>query len=368
MKRVRDDAVRLAIGKVRELSLSSLLACGASELHASAITEMLVAAERDGCSSHGLFRLPSFLEGCTGGLVDTTAEPQVSAILPGAVRVDARGGFTQAAEAAGMPLLARKAREQGVAVMGVVNARGMSGAMWYPAERLAEQGLVSIVCCNTPGYVSAAVGSARRVFGTNPMAFGWPRDGGKPPFVWDQSSSVMARGEVQVHLRDGLPIPDGVGVDRNGNATADAAEILAGAQLPFGRYKGANLAAMIELLSAALFGSDLAVDRPDGSAFETYSRGLFVLAIDPTNLRQPDAPGSAASHGERLFTALLGGQEEGASHSSCSSRLAGDRRREHRARVGEGQLIEIPASLHETITKLVASHQQAKRGGGGSAC
>jgi LDH2 family malate/lactate/ureidoglycolate dehydrogenase len=38
-------------------------------------------------------------------------------------------------------------------------------------------------------------------------------------------------------------------------------EILAGAQLPFGGHKGSNIAAMVELLSAALFGTDLAVDK-----------------------------------------------------------------------------------------------------------
>ena len=124
-------------------------------------------------------------------------------------------------------------------MMGVANARGMSGAMWYPAEQLAMQGslsspllsapllspllvpryrtaarassagVVSIVCHNSPPYVAAAPGSARRVFGTNPMAFGWPRAGGLPPYVWDQASSVMARGEIEVHQRDGRPLPPG---------------------------------------------------------------------------------------------------------------------------------------------------------------
>ena len=124
-------------------------------------------------------------------------------------------------------------------------------------EKLAEQGLVSIVCCNSPAYVSAGRGSARRVFGTNPMAFGWPRPGGSAPYVWDQAPAVMSRGELQPSGRD----------------SADPAAILSGAQLPFGLHKGANISATIELLSAALFGgSDLAVDNADSTAFHDVRR------------------------------------------------------------------------------------------------
>jgi len=200
---------KLTAQQVRELAQSSLLACGASHLQASAIADMLRAAEEDGCSSHGLFRLPAFLEGCAGGRVDARAVPVVSNPLPAVVRVDARGGFAQAAEAAGLAELVSRARTHGVAMMGVANARGMSGAMWYPAEQLAMQGVISIICHNSPPYVASAPGSARRVFGTNPMAFGWPRAGGLPPYVWDQASSVMARGEIELHERDGRPLPPG---------------------------------------------------------------------------------------------------------------------------------------------------------------
>ena len=337
---------KLTVKQVRDLAHSSLLACGASQIHATAIADMLRAAEEDGCSSHGLFRLPAFLEGCTGGKVNTKAVPLVSSPLASVVRVNACGGFAQAAEAAGLPKLVSKAKQHGVAMMGVANAHGMSGAMWYPAEQLALQGLVSIVCCNTPPYVAAGPGSARRVFGTNPMAFGWPRAAGKPPYVWDQASSVMARGEIEVHRRDGRPLPVGeIGVEPSGELSSDPAAILAGAQLPFGRYKGANIAAMIELLSAALFGSDLAVEPPEGAAFDEYSRGTFILAIDPANLRDE---GSAAEHGEALFHALLGGAPD--------ARLPGDRRREHRARVAAGLPIEIPESLYVRIEELVSTH------------
>ena len=62
--------------------------------------------------------------------------------------------------------------------MGVYNSRGMSGAMWWPAEQVARHGLVAMVMCNSPGYVAYyGSGTAEKVFGTNPMAFAWPRAG-----------------------------------------------------------------------------------------------------------------------------------------------------------------------------------------------
>lgn len=169
---------------------------------------------------------------------------------------------------------------------------------------------------------------------------------GLPPYVWDQASSVMARGEVELHERDGLPLPfEGVGVDPQGLASSDPSQILAGAQLPFGLHKGANIACMIELLSASLFGSDLAVDKPDGTPFDEYNRGLFFLAIDPSNLRESGDP---IEHGEALMKALIG--------IGDTSRLPGDRRRAHRSRVlDDKQPIEIPEALHCQIKEIVAA-------------
>ena len=83
-----------------------------------------------------------------------------------------------------------------------------------------------------------------QVFGTNPMAFGYPRNCAHP-LVWDQASSSMARGEISLHLRHGRTLPPGAAVGPDGRPTTDPAEALAGAQLAFGGHKGANVALMV---------------------------------------------------------------------------------------------------------------------------
>ena len=122
-----------------------------------------------------------------------------------------------------------------------------SRALWPETERLAERGLVAFAFTAALQYVAPA-GGIKPVYGTNPMAFAWPR-AGRPPLVFDQASSASARGEIQIHLRDGKPIPEGWAIGPDGEPTTDPATGLAGAQLPFGGYKGAAIALMVELLA-----------------------------------------------------------------------------------------------------------------------
>jgi LDH2 family malate/lactate/ureidoglycolate dehydrogenase len=91
------------------------------------------------------------------------------------------------------------------------------------------------------------------------MAFAWPR-AGHPPCVCAQASSASARGDIQWPLRDGRPIPAGWALAAAGHPTTDPAAALAGAQLPFGGYKGAAIAWMSEWLAGALSGAVLSFE------------------------------------------------------------------------------------------------------------
>ena len=130
------------------------------------------------------------------------------------------------------------AREQGIAALAVTNTHHFA-ALWPETETLAERGLVGFAFVAAMSYVAPA-GGTKPLYGTNQMSFAWPRDGGRPPLVFDQASSAIAHGEIMIHQRDGEPIPEGWGIDADGNPTTDPAAALAGAQLPFGGYKGAS--------------------------------------------------------------------------------------------------------------------------------
>jgi len=108
--------------------------------------------------------------------------------------------------------------------------------------------------------------------------------------------SQAAVGKVGTWLREGRTIPEGWGVDGDGNPTSDPKAILGGAVLPFGGHIGAGIAVMIELLTAALAGAAFGneIEAGDPSGLDPGSSKLF-LAIAPQ-----------AFGGRQLFASRVG--------------------------------------------------------------
>lgn len=334
------DAVKLSLEQVHALAMDIMRHHGVSEAQARAIADTVTAAERDDCKSHGLFRIPGYMKSVRSGKVAADAEPELSELAAGVIRVDAKGGFAPLALQTGREPLAAKARSQGIAAL-VINNCYHFAALWPEVEALAERGLVAFAFTAAMSYVAPA-GGKKPLYGTNPMAFAWPRQG-KPPLVFDQASSASARGEIMLHQRDGKTLPPGWAIDAEGRDTTDPAAALAGAQLPFGGHKGAAIALMIELLAGALIG-DLfsyeasARDNKDGGP---PLGGEFMIAIDPMRCAAPGANNQQA-HAEELFARIL--QQDGA-------RLPSDRRYRARQRTPETG-ITIPQSLYDELQRL----------------
>lgn len=85
--------LRLTLEQAEELAQAILRRHGFSEAYVRAIGATLLAGERDGCTSHGLWRLLGIVQALRAGKVEPCAEPQVHDQAPGVVRVDARAGF-----------------------------------------------------------------------------------------------------------------------------------------------------------------------------------------------------------------------------------------------------------------------------------
>lgn len=338
------EPVRLSLDEVAELAGKAFISHGVSTEQARAVVDTVTAAERDGCQSHGLFRVPGYLASVRSGKVVPDAVPVVTNLAPGVIKVDGAGGFSPLAIERGRAPLVELARSQGIAAEAITNAHHFA-AVWPEVEALADQGLVAFAFVSSMSFVAPA-GGTKALYGTNPMAFGWPR-AGAPPLVFDQSSSASARGEILLHLRDGLSLPDGWGIDADGHPSNDPASVLAGAQLPFGGYKGAAIALMVELLAGALVGEVFSFeaterDNHDGGP---SSGGELIVAIDPSRCVDATRRHDQLGHAERLFARIL--DQEG-------TRLPSDRRYANRLRTpSEG--VEIPSSLHEELLALAGT-------------
>ena len=325
----------LSLEEVHDLARRALIGAGTAPEIADSVAKSVAASEADGIRSHGLARLPTYCEHARCGKIDGHAKPTAERVKPGALKVDARDGFAHPAIDLGFQELPDMARENGIAAMAVTNSYNC-GVVGYHVERLADEGLFALGFVNAPASI-APFGAKDPVFGTNPLACAVPRQG-QAPLVIDQSSSVVAKSEIVVHKQKGEPIPEGWALDRDGNPTTDPETALAGGTMvPFGQYKGANQALVVELFATVLTGATLSLDASsfasnDGGPPRT---GQFFIAADPATFAGPD-------HLDRLARLA------GAITAQDGGRLPGEGRLKARLQTAE-QGVKVPANLYDRI-------------------
>jgi len=327
----------LTLDQIYALAFDCLQANGADELNAAAVADNMMRAECDGSHSHGLFRLPAHVTGLRGGKVNGTARPTVTAVTPATLRLKGDNCFAPLAHQIGIPELITAASATGIGILAMTGVHHMA-ALWPEVEALAERDLVGIACtCYMPAVAPA--GAKKALFGTNPLAFAWPRPG-KPPVVFDMATASMAMGEVQIAARDGHAVPPGTGLDADGKPTTDPAKITdGGVLLPFGGHKGSAIAMMVELLAAGLMNESFsfeaaAKDNGDGSPPQG---GQFLLALSPLII----AGDGWQDHCDLFFERMI---------AMDGVRMPGQRRHENRRSTEPRQ---INTALLETIRGLM---------------
>jgi LDH2 family malate/lactate/ureidoglycolate dehydrogenase len=185
----------------------------------------------------------------------------------------------------------------------------------------------------------APAGGTKPVFGTNPIAFVWPRPN-TYPFVFDFATSATARGEIELHRRAGKPLPLGWGIDAEGKPTTDPLEVFKGAMLTFGGHKGSALSAMVELLAGPLIGDLMSMEsiKHDEGAGAAPMHGELLIALDPAAFLG-GAVAENLDRAEHLFDAIV---RQGA-------RLPSQRRYEARERSLKNGGVDIPKALYDDL-------------------
>lgn len=249
---------RVAHADLHEVVRVTFAACGMSQIDAALLAETLVEADLRGVHSHGVLRVPEYVDKLTVGGVDPAGRPRVVKDHGAALVVDGANAMGQVASVFAMNAALARARETGVAVA-AVGGSNHCGAMAYYAMMALAEDMIGIATTNALPTM-APWGGIDKIVGINPLAVAIPA-GRRPALVLDMAFSGSSHGKIRVYRQKGLSIPEDWAFDRDGRPTTDPALAVEGLLQPIGKFKGVNLAvvtgALATLLSGASYGTEL---------------------------------------------------------------------------------------------------------------
>ncbi len=261
------DTVRMTVGEATVLGMRALHRIGYNDEEATIILDQLIDNALCGYSYAGLPRILTLAndEKSKRGRspVRIVNETPLSALVDGGNNV----GFI--AVYRGAELAIRKARQSGVASVGVYNSY-YSGRNAYYAEKIVREGFVAFHVASAEPRVLPP-GGARPALGTNPICFGFPSRSG--PIIFDMGTASLMVGDMRWHAHLGKLLPAGVAFDEHGQPTRDARAALRGGAIPFGGHKGYGLSFAVQALGL-LAGAAL-------TRGEVQDFGFLFWVIDP---------------------------------------------------------------------------------------
>jgi len=285
------DTISVAADHLQGLVAEIFGAAGCSATEADRIARYLVRANLAGHDSHGVVRVPRYVQMKREGLILADQKVEVLVDTPVLCVVDGKFGFGQTVAPQAVEIGIGKCKANGLSAVALRHA-GHIGRVADWAEMAAAEGLVSVHFVNAAaGMLVAPFGSAERRFSTAPYCVGVPRRG-CGPLVLDFATSTVAEGKVLVASQGGNPIPVDALISPDGNTSDDPRLLYGdyqagerrdirkglGALRAFGGHKGSGLALICELLGGALTGNGCT--GPE----RRFSNGMFSLYVDPDRL------------------------------------------------------------------------------------
>lgn len=270
---------------------------GMSDAHAGIVADALVWANLRGMDSHGVSRIPSYVQWMRRGDINAIPRMTTGTETAAAIVLEANRAAGPVAMTEAMGHAVRKAREAGVGLV-LVRATTHTAALGYYTLIAAREGLAGIAfAASTPlmAYHGARTGGAS----TTPISIAMP-GGDDGPLLLDMSMGVIAMGKLVQARRTGEALPEGAALDADGHPTTDARRAVT--PLPIGGPKGSGLALMVECLTSLVLGNPIAAEFLEGTAEgQRHRQNCLALAIDIARFGDPRA---FAREAERLIRVL----------------------------------------------------------------
>ena len=266
---------------LREFTQAAFRAVGMTAADAATGVEVLATTDAWGVFTHGTKSLAGYLRRLKAGGIRPQGRPRIVGEGGGWATVDGDSSLGMVTSVFAMETAIAKARQQGIAYVGVRNSCHF-GAAGYYAWLAAREGFIGMAMANDIPSV-AAPGSRGAVTGSNPLAYAVPA-GTRPPMLLDISTATVAGGKVYAARARGEPIPPGWILDVDGLPTTDPSRFpQEGALLPMAGHKGYGLSLLIETLSGILSGAAVTWGvrswAHDDASLHTL-HGAAFLAID----------------------------------------------------------------------------------------
>lgn len=245
--------------QLRAFVTGTFVHLGVPDVEAATAADVLVTSDLRGIDSHGVARLPTYVDSLQAGLINATPTIRIVRETSSTATVDGDNGLGLVVGPAANAVAMDKATDAGTAWVSVRNTNHYGIAGYY-VLRAVERGLIGWSMTNSSAIVAPLWGAESRL-GTNPIAVGFPA-GKEPPIVVDMATSAVAFGKIEIAGRKGVAIPQGWAIGPDGTTTNDPADVLAGSLLPLGStremggHKGYGLAIVVDLLCAALSGAN----------------------------------------------------------------------------------------------------------------
>ncbi|MCC6719409.1 MAG: malate/lactate/ureidoglycolate dehydrogenase [Acetobacteraceae bacterium] len=285
----------IAVDKLQRFVADIFAKAGTSGEEAGRIAHHLIGANLTGHDSHGVIRVPRYVQNLQDG--DVVADQTVEIVTDGPTHavIDGHMGFGQTVGPQAVDFGIAKARQAGMAIIALRNS-GHIGRIGDWGERAAEAGLISLHFVNVyQGQLVAPFGGVDRRFSTNPVCIAIPMEAGQPPLLLDFATSVVAEGKVLVASNGGKPLPPDALIGPDGALSADPATLYGpltpggprsagngpGSIRAFGEHKGSGIAFMCEILAGVLTGGGTSGPIDAHRTRRRIANGMFSIYLDP---------------------------------------------------------------------------------------
>lgn len=268
--------VHVPADELRELATACLSAAGVRAEHAATVADSFVWANLRGIDSHGISRLPRYLELFEKGEAATDPQLRTEHVRDAALLVDADRAPGPVALTHAMREAVAVARRTGVA-WATVGGTVHTGAIGYYTSWAASEGMAAIgIVAGVPNMGYEGVAGA--AVATSPLSIALPASR-HPDFVLDMATATIALGKIAQYRARGESLPEGAALTADGRPTTDPAE--AKIPLPVGGPKGSGMSLAFELLTGALAGRPIVAEYHDGTpGGRRHRQNATLIAVD----------------------------------------------------------------------------------------